>query len=326
MNPAAAGPNPTYLVTGAMGCIGAWVLYHLARQEKQAVSLDLSQDRRRVDLLLKPEQSGKIDFVLGDLTDPAQVMAVVRDYAVTHIIHLAALQVPFCRANPVLGAQVNVTGTVNVFEAARQVGISHLTYASSVAVYGPPPAEQADQMVRDAPLAPATLYGVYKIANEGAARVYWQDYGISSTALRPYTVYGVGRDQGATSGPTKAMLAAAAGAPYHIPFNGPCQYHLASDVAQQFIEAVEQPLPGAHVFNLGGEPVSTTQIISLVSQICPDAQITSAADRLPFPAGFDDTPLRQSFARVYSTPLEEGVQQTIDHFRTLLKAGRIQVE
>ncbi len=322
----AGGADSTYLVTGGLGCIGAWVLYHLARQGRRAVSFDLSQDRRRVHLLLEPGELGRVTFVSGDLSDPAQVLAAVQEHAITHIIHLAALQVPFCRANPSLGAQVNVTGTVNIFEAARQVGIKHLAFASSVAVYGPPPPGQAGQILRDAPLAPATLYGVYKIANEGAARVYWQDHGISSTALRPYTVYGVGRDQGFTSGPTKAMLAATAGKPYHIPFNGPCQYHLASDVALQFIEAADQPLAGAYAFNLGGDPVASTRIVELVSEICPGAQITCAADPLPFPAGFDDAPLRQAFSRVYATPLEEGVRETIDRFRALLRAGRIQAE
>jgi nucleoside-diphosphate-sugar epimerase len=180
--------------------------------------------------------------------------------------------------------------------------------------------------MKDAPLEPATLYGVYKIANESTARVYWQDHGIGSTALRPYTVYGLGRDQGFTSGPTKAMLAAAAGKAYHIPFNGPCQYHFASDVARQFIAAAERPLGGAFVFNLGGEPVLSTRLARLISEYCPGVEITCADAPLPFPAGFDDAPLRQAFPEVFSTPLDEGVRQTIDRFRALLQSGRIQAE
>ena len=312
-----------YLVTGAMGCIGAWALYHLARQGKRVVSFDLSEGRQRLDLLLSRDKQEQITFLRGDLTDPQQVLAAVRDQQVTHILHLAALQVPFCKANPLLGAQVNVVGTVNVFEAARQLGIKHLAYASSVAVYGPPDVEQAGQVLHEAPLQPATLYGVYKVANEGTARVYWQDHGISSTALRPYTVYGVGRDQGFTSGPTKAMLAAAAGQPYHIPFNGPCQYHFASDVALQFIAAAERPLQGAFAFNLGGEPVYSTQVAELIKAECPGAQITCAESGLPFPAGFDGAALQQALPGVEITPLAGGVRQTIQRFRQLLAAGRI---
>lgn len=208
--------NHTYLVTGGMGCLGAWALYHLHRQGKRAVCFDLSDDRHRLDLLLTPAEQAAITFVRGDLTDTQQVREVFAQHAITHVIHLAALQVPFCRANPPLGAQINVTGTVNIFEAARNTGVRHLAIASSVAVYGPPELYGAGLLSADAPVAPRTLYGVYKVANEMTAQVYWHEYAISSTVLRPYTVYGLGRDQGLTSEPTKAMAAAANGQDFHI--------------------------------------------------------------------------------------------------------------
>jgi UDP-glucuronate 4-epimerase len=323
MSVSQSGTQPVFLVTGAMGCIGAWALSHLVRQGNRVVSFDLSADRGRLNLLLEPHEQEAITFLTGDLTDPAQVAAAVREQAVTHILHLGALQVPFCRANPVLGAQVNVVGTVNVFEAARQCGVSHLAYASSVAVYGPPAPEQAGMVLHEAAFRPATLYGVYKVTNENTARLYWQDHRISSTALRPYTVYGVGRDQGFTSDPTRAMLAAAAGLPYHIQFNGPCQYHFASDVALQFIAAAERPLDGAFAFNMGGDPMTSRQVIEQIKAVCPDAQITCSDSELPFPAGFDGEALRQALPGVETTPFEQGVRQTVEQFRALLAAGRI---
>ncbi len=315
-------PDATYLVTGAMGCIGAWVLAHLVHQGKRAVSFDLSSDRHRLDLLLDVKEQQQVTFVNGDLTQAAQLLEVCQGQRITHIIHLAALQVPFCKANPTLGAQVNVVGTVNVFEAARQAGLRHLAYASSVAVYGPPPPAASNQVLSSAPLQPATLYGVTKLANEGMARVYWQDYQLSSIALRPYTVYGVGRDQGFTSGPTQAMLAAAAGQASHIPFFGPCQYHFASDVALQFIAAAETPLEGAFVFDMGGEPVNSAQLIAEIQSARPGAQITCADSPLPFPAGLAGSAWREAFPQFSPTPLSEGIRQTITQFRTLLESGR----
>lgn len=313
---------PGYLVTGAMGCLGAWVLFHLARQGKRAVSFDLSDSRHRLNLLLEPEeQATAITFVKGDLTDPAQVLRVLQEQGITHVIHLAALQVPFCRANPILGAQVNVVGTVNLFEGMRQAGLKHLMYASSVAVYGPP--AQNGQAPDEDVLQPATLYGVYKVANEGTARVYWQDHGISSTALRPYTVYGLGRDQGVTSDPTKAMLAAVAGKPYHINFNGPCQYHFASDIALQCIAAAERPLGGAFTFNNGGPAFTSGEVIELIRQSAPAAEITHSPASLPFPVGFDGDALRSAFPDLPETPLAEGIRQTMAAFERLLAAGRI---
>src|SRR5579859_3673209 len=285
----------TILVTGALGCIGAWTLHHLVQKGERAVSFDLGDSGHRLDLLMTPDEKAAVTFVRGDLTDSSQVLDVCKTQHITHIIHLAALQVPFCRANPVLGAQVNVVGTVNIFEAARQSGINHLTYASSISVYGPQEMYPAGPVAHNAPLAPTNLYGVYKQADEGLARIYWQDHKIGSTALRPYTVYGLGRDQGLTSDPTKGMLAAAAGQPFTINFNSKMQFQFASDVAQQFIDAALMPLDGCYVFNLGGDSADSMDIVKLIKRVKPDAAITYTETRLPFPECFDDSELRGHF-------------------------------
>ena len=149
-------------------------------------------------------------------------------------------------------------------------------------------------------MLPHTLYGVFKVADEGIGRIYWQDYQISSTVLRPYTVYGVGRDQGLTSEPTKAMLAAARGENYHIGFGGRMQFHLASDMAQQFIDAAEKPLPGTFGFNLGTAPVAVSEVARLIMEIKPGVTITSADTVLPFPEGCDGSALRYKFSRQFS--------------------------
>jgi len=316
--------SPITLITGTMGCLGAWAAAQLVRRGETVISFDLSQDRSRLNLLLSPdEQEATIHFITGDLTDFAQVQRAVADYGATRIIHLAALQVPFCRANPVMGSAVNVTGTVNLFEAAKQAGIKHLTYASSIAVYGPPSDYPPGLVAHDATHAPRTLYGVYKVANEGTARIYWQDHGISSTALRPHTVYGLGRDQGLTSDPTKAMLAAAAGVPSSIKFGGTVQMQHASDVAAQFIDASATPVQGAFVYNLGTPPVSVDDIIAHIQAAKPGAHLTRTDNRLPFPEGFDDSALRATVSTVYETPLADGIADTIRSFERLLNEGRI---
>ncbi|GAB4578573.1 MAG: NAD-dependent epimerase/dehydratase [Anaerolineales bacterium] len=315
----------TFLVTGAMGCIGAWVLKHLVEKGERAVAFDLSEDRHRLDWLMTREEQeaaeqAPIVFVKGDLTDTAQVKEVFRAQGVTNVVHLAALQIPFCRANPVVGAEVNVTGMVNVFEAAKEAGVQHVTYASSVAVYGPATDYPPGPVAHEAPHAPRTLYGVYKVANEGTARVYWQDHGISSVCLRPFTVYGVGRDQGLTSDPTKAMWAAVRGEPFEIGFGGRMEFHLASDVALQFIDAAEMPdeaRRGAYAFNLGTPPASVDEVIEIIRTVRPGAQITRKNTILPFPECFDGTALRAHVGRVYETPLAEGIRATMEHLEKI---------
>ncbi len=306
-----------YLVTGGMGCIGAWALYHLRRSGKRAVNFDQSSDRRRINWLMSAEEQRDLTFVQGDLRDSDAVKAVFAEHGITRVIHLAALQVPFCRANPVLGAEVNVTGTVNVFEAAKAQGINHVAYASSIGVYGPPSEFPPGLIVNDAPQNPRTLYGAYKVCNEQTAKVYFYDEGISSTCLRPYTVYGVGRNQGMTSEPTKALLAAVKGQPCKIGFSGTMQFQLAADVARQFILAAEQPLDGAYGFNLGGKPATVSDFVAAAKGILPEAEIDVADQPLPFPEGFDDSALKTSFETVYETPLEEGIGKTIAHIQRL---------
>ena len=103
-----------------------------------------------------------------------------------------------------------------------------VVYTSSMAVFT---AEDADpltgRLTATAHPHPPNHYGVYKQANEGNARIYWLDSGLSSVGLRPMTVYGVGRDQGMTSGPTKAIVAAVLGMPYRVSFSGPTLYQYA---------------------------------------------------------------------------------------------------
>lgn len=316
--------NRTFLVTGAMGCIGAWTLHHLVKMGEKAVSFDLQTSGHRVDLLLSDEDKQKVTFVGGDLTNTEQVANAFKEHGVTHVIHLAALQIPFCRANPVMGAQVNVTGTVNVFEAARYNNVKHIAIASSVAVYGPASMYPPGLIKNDALYGPTTLYGVYKVADEGIARVYWAEQQISSTILRPFTVYGIGRDQGVTSDPTKAMLAAMAGQPFNINFGGKQQFQFASDVALQFIEAAIKPRDGSYGYNLGGNPTAVAQIVELIKKYKPDAQITMTDAPMALPDGFDDSALRADY-KVVETPIEEGVRQTMEAFGANLAAGRIKV-
>jgi nucleoside-diphosphate-sugar epimerase len=312
----------SYLVTGAMGCIGAWTLHHLVKTGQQAISFDLSENRSRLNLLLTPEEQEKITFVSGDLRDYKQVEAVIRENNVSHIIHLAALQVPFCRENPVMGAEVNVVGMVNILQAAKTLNIPQIAYASSIAVYGSSADYHLNLLPHDAPAMPRTLYGVYKVADEGMARVYSQDYGLNSVGLRPYVVYGLGRDQGLTSDPTKAILAAAKGENYQINFGGVMQFQWASDVALQFIEVATKPFKGAVVYNLGGRPSTVEGFIAALHQLKPNIEIKNTENILPFPQAFDDSALREAFT-VYETPLAEGIERTLTQFELALAEGRL---
>src|SRR5262245_29510312 len=158
------------LVTGAYGFIGAWTVRLLVEAGETVCALDLSDDPQRLRLVMSDEAIVKVRFIRGDVSDPAIVGAALRDNGVTDVIHLAGLQVPFCRANPRLGARVNVEGTVNVLQCALESGLKRIVYASSIAVYGKASDYPPGPIAHDAPLHPNNLYGAYKQADEHIAR------------------------------------------------------------------------------------------------------------------------------------------------------------
>jgi UDP-glucuronate 4-epimerase len=301
-----------FLITGALGAVGVWTMRSLIERGHSVVALDLGGDGHRLPLALDGDQQAAVVHVRGDITDAALLPRVLDEHAITNIVHLAALQVPFVRADPALGARVNVLGTVNVLEAARGRELGPVIYASSIAAYGAAGTLAAGDH-------PGTLYGVYKRANESTAVRYFADFGVSSIGLRPHTVYGPGRDQGLTSAPTVAMVAAAAGQPYRIPFGGSAQLQYTPDIGEAFARAALLDYEGASIHDVGGPVVAMADLAALID---PEL-ITAAADPLPFPSGVDG----ESFAALVSgdvlRPVEDGVADARQRFERLLADGLV---
>ena len=303
------------LVIGAAGCIGAQVVANLVRDGGTPVVFDIAEDRRRLRLVMDAEAADAVTWVAGDIREPDLLKDVMADHKIAAVVHLAALQVPFCNADPVRGAQVNVVGQVNVFEAVRALGISGLAYASSVAAL-PPAGEQW----------PSTLYGAFKMADEAIADVYWNDWQVPSIGIRPHTVYGPGRDQGVTAAPTKAMLAAAAGRRFAIPFDGPIMLQHTVEVADAFIRAARAGVAasdfrGAHVCDLCGADTTIGAVVAAIQRAAPDARVRIDGDPLPFVSGLDDSALRNLVGDWPQIDLAAGVADTIASFKDLLARG-----
>jgi UDP-glucuronate 4-epimerase len=298
-----------FLVTGALGCIGAWTCAVLAAEGASVVGLDLGSDERRLRLA----GADGVQVVHGDIVDGAGLERVLDEHEITHVIHLAALLIPQIKANPPHGTAVNVGGTVNILDAAKTRDI-RVAYASSAAVYS-----QVDDtggpVPNDAIGHPSTFYGVHKQACEGLARIYWQEEQVASIGIRPFIVYGPGRDAGLTASPSLAMAAAARGEDSRIAFGGRTQLQYAPDAARVFVAAARAATEGARVFNLGG-PADT--IADTARAIEEAAGVTVEVDQetlLPFPEEFDNGSLEDAVGPISWTPLREGVRQTIDRLR-----------
>lgn len=319
-----------FLITGAMGCIGSWAVKRLVDEGVPVTTFDLPGDPYRMRIIMSDEDIAKVNFETGDVTDEQRVTEVIEKNGITHVLHLAALQVPFVRANPILGAKVNVVGTAIIFEAIRKLRdqVAGLAYASSIAVYGSPSSYPPGPLADDAPLMPVTLYGVTKQANEGWASIYWQDHQIPSVGLRPAFVYGPGRDQGVSSTPTKAMAAAAVGRPYRISFGGYDTYQHADDVAAAFIKAARTMPQGAPTYTLGGTLASTQDVIDAITSVVPESAgtITSATEPLFTPDAYEGKAVESLLGPLNWRPLETGVRDTIEVLRAAYQAGRLDAD
>ncbi|WP_018155182.1 NAD-dependent epimerase/dehydratase family protein [Demetria terragena] len=306
-----------FLVTGAMGCIGSWVVAQLVREGVSVTTFDLSEDDARWQLLMDPDERESVNRVVGDLTDPTAVADVIADGQITHIVHLGGLQFPFCRANPVLGAQVNVLGTVNVFAGAQAAQhVRGLSYASSVAVFGPA-ADYPDRTVADdSPLDPRSFYGTYKQANEFTARAFWADQGVGSVGLRPPIVYGMGRDQGITADPSLAMRAAATGQSFDIKFGGTIALGYAGDVAADFITSARAEVDGALVHNNRARSHTVDEVISAIDNAVGVKGLISRGEATAETVEHvDDQSVEYLLSEAELTTLIEGVQESVAGFR-----------
>jgi nucleoside-diphosphate-sugar epimerase len=314
-------------MTGGYGCIGSWVAKQLVEGGQDVWIFDLREDTHRLDLLLDADQKARAHFVPGDVSDRKAVREAAERIGATHLLHLAGLQVPTCRADPVLGAKVNVIGTLAVFEAAVALKdqVRRVVYASSAAVHGPADPASPGPIGDEVRLAPLTHYGAYKVCNELNARVYWLDQGITSVGLRPWTVYGVGRDFGVTSEPTKAIRSVAAGRPYAISYGGLQDLQYVGDVAATFLLALTRPFEGADSFNVRGAVLPIEEFVATLRAVVPaSADLVSHGDRqLPIAPDLDDARLESRFGPLPRTSLADGIAETHRRFASLHREGRL---
>lgn len=297
------------LVTGGGGFLGGWILRRLAEGNHEVRIFDRGSDRR-VAREIAGEHADAADWVEGDVTDLAGMTGAAR--GCDAIIHLAALLTPACAADPILGARVNLIGTLNAFEAAKSAGVTRVVYASSAAVFGPEDGARP---------CPVSHYGAFKLACEGCARAYWHDAAISSVGFRPTVVYGPGRETGLTAGPTIACREAVAGRPYTIGYSGPQDLVFVGDVSAAFAAAATRPIEGAHVLSLVGGVGDVPDVIEAIRAEVPGAPIDFTGPPVPMAVEVAETPNEALLGRIPHTPLREGIAKTVAHYRALVEAG-----
>jgi len=200
-----------YLITGAAGFIGSRCAELLCQQGHQVIGVDNLNDYYDVNLkfarLANAKKSELFSFIELDLADREDVAALFTEHQFDRVIHLAAQAgVRYSIDNPMAYADSNLTGFLTVLEGCRNNKVKHLVYASSSSVYGlnnKTPFSTSDSVDH-----PISLYAASKKSNELMAHTYSHLYGVPTTGLRFFTVYGPwGRPDMALFKFTKAIIA-----------------------------------------------------------------------------------------------------------------------
>lgn len=326
------------LVTGGQGFLGAYVLRDLLKRGSSVALFDVKENLSILRQVLSEEEIARVERIYADIADAAAVKATVLEFRPSAIIHLAGVQIPTVKANPSVGVSVNLAGTINVFEAVRALAAEQgappvpVSYASSGAVLGP----SSDYDV-GAPLSaerdchrPRTMYGVFKLCNEGMGRIYWQDHQVPSVALRPLTIFGVGREIGLTSGPTKAVKAAVLGRSFVVEVTGTTGFHYVDDVARLFVDSAVGAARegGAHVCGVRGHLASYEDFLQAAARSVPEvaglASIKPGAPEVPIHGDVDEAPLRALCGRSdLHRPLADAIADMASIFKELHRRGQL---
>jgi nucleoside-diphosphate-sugar epimerase len=290
------------LIFGGCGFLGSWITKALLKKNLKITIFDL---RIKTDLLknLIGNDLNKINFIEGDISDYEQVLKATED--MNYILNLAGLMTPDCSSNPSLGAEVNVKGSINVFEAIKKNNIKFLTYTSSGGVYG-----NEDKYNP----FPETHYGAFKLAVEGMARAYFNESLISSVGLRPFVIYGPGREVGGTAGVTLACKAAKQNFEYTVGFSGKVGFVYVEDVTNLVERLIDKAPVGAITMNINGITTSVENFVSIIKKNIPDANVKFSGKPLSVVEEILGGEPSKTFKDFKYTSLDNGINKTINFY------------
>ena len=262
------------LLTGGTGFVGSWVARALVKKDVKVVVYD-----SRPDLSLLQSVKGKFEFVQGDTLDLSTLIHTIKKFKIKRIIHAAALTSP---PNPMTGLRVNVEGSINVFEAARLMGVKRVVFISSKAAYGSIAGEHAHPVytpiTEDLPKAPDSIYGATKVAAEFMASHYRKTYGLDIITLRFAFIYGPGKSEryGGLSLHGRIIENAVKGLKTRIAQGRDQKNDVVyiKDVAEALQLACLKPKPKASVFHIGsGQGTTLQDLADEIKKYFPQAAI-----------------------------------------------------
>jgi len=309
------------LLTGAAGFIGFHVARRLAARGDAVTGLDnlnayYDVRLKQARLAILREARG-FDFVHADIADRASMEALFARERFDAIVNLAAQAgVRHSLDHPHDYVEANVTGFMNVLEGARRQKVSHLVYASTSSVYGA--GERLPYREADDTDHPLSLYAATKKANEVMAHSYSHLWGIPTTGLRFFTVYGPwGRPDMALFKFTRGILAGER-IPVYNRGRMDRDFTYVDDIVEGVVRVLDQP-KGYRIFNIGNN--RRVPLMRYIEAIEAATGRKADLELLPMQPGdvpateADTSALDAAVGFKPSTPVEAGVQRFVDWYR-----------
>jgi nucleoside-diphosphate-sugar epimerase len=290
------------IIFGGTGFLGSWIVKNFIKRDYKVTIFDLKIETELLKKLIGKDIE-KIKFLKGDVTNYEEVLEAT--FNMDHVVNLAGLMTPDCSRNPSLGAEVNVLGSINVFEATKARGIKFVVYASSAGVFG-----EKDKYFP----FPETHYGAFKLAVEGIARAYYNEANISSVGIRPFVIYGPGREIGGTATVTLACKAAKQSYNYNLNFSGKAGFVYVQDVANLVEMSINRAPVGALTININGITASVSDFVSKIINIIPEAKLTINGDKLSVVEEILGDHPSDIFKNFKYTSLNEGISNTVKFY------------
>jgi UDP-glucuronate 4-epimerase len=318
------------LVTGIAGFIGSHLAARLLGRGDELVGLDCFDETlypaalHARNLATLDGQPG-LSFVRGDLLDEALCDRLFERHAFDGVVHLAALAgVRPSIAQPKRYQRTNLEGTMNLLEAARRCRVKRFVFASSSSVYGARAREAAPFREDDPAVRPASPYAATKRAGELFCSNYTDLFGIATTALRFFTVYGPRQRPEMAIHKFARLIWEGQPVPFFGDGSSARDYTYIDDIVDGVVAAIDRCDGGAHrVYNLGGS--RTTTLARLVELLEAGLGRPAQLDRQPDQPG--DVPI--TFASVEKSerelgyrpqvPIEEGIARFCAWFKQSIR-------
>lgn len=327
-------------ITGGTGCIGSVTIYKLLQstEVEKIIIATRSNNAAPLKLWMGEELDPRLEFVTLDVSNYSEIERVLLEVNPTHIIHLGAYQSPDCSRDHIGGMEINTGGTMALFDAAEKLSnLKRFVFASSAAVYGMRSMYPQEIISEDVPMAPPNHYGIWKLAGEHVARLFYDNTKVPTICLRLNTTYGKGRDKGKTSAPTNALKAIAMGStsgklmPFEMPYQGRENYHYVEDVGAQFAAVTIQNYQGFGAFNIQGETIPIKSFLELAAYQAKElgmgdfASLSIVKNAPPnlFVCDLDHSKIANTFSNLTLSGISEGIRKSLLEFKSMAEKGTL---